>query len=261
MIEYFISTGCSFTEVPIPEIDGCRQVNLYDFKKYELSWPVHVTNHLNCISTYKGKGASGNGIISKTTIYEVEKALKLYQPEDILVGIMWSGAYRQEVYFENPSLQHYGIDPGYVVNQRNPASIGGNYNYYKVMPYWEDELSSTYYKYFYDEVGSYISTLENILRVQWYLKLHNVKYFMTQYFNQTFPPQKYSDHIDISYLYDMIDFDYWLDVESEHGWCERNKDRYPWDTKPYGFKHPNTLQHKGFAEEVIIPYLTEKGYI
>jgi len=265
MFKHFISTGCSFTDVPFTELNGVTNpdISLYPHPK-ALSWPVHVTSNLNdCSPSYKGKGGSGNGIISKTTIYEVNEGLKKYKPEEILVGIMWSGAYRQEIYYTEPRLGYHEVHNGNA-HQSNPASIAGVYNYYKVMPYWDDELSTWYYKNVYDDVGAYIQTLENILRVQWFLKSYGIRYFMTTYYPEVFPKtQEMMDHPDIKYLYDMIDFNEFLDVDSEYQWCVRKQDPVlePWD--PYGCEvaHPNTKLHKAFADEVIMPHLQKKGWI
>jgi hypothetical protein len=258
MINYFISTGCSFTEVPMKEFHKDTYVNTDAYPHYAFSWPVHVNNILKSKPCYKGKGGSGNGIISRTTIYEVNKALRTYKPEELLVGIMWSGAYRHEIYSSNMHNSYHAIDNN-VKNQNNPASIGRGYKYYKVMPYWDDELSKMYYKNIYDEVGSYIETIEHILRVQWFLKNHNIKYFMTTYFPEVFPKDK--NHEDIKYLYDMIDFDNFLDVDSEYEWCARYQNPKTWDDHGHAHPHPHTKQHKAFAEQVIIPHLQKKGYI
>lgn len=269
-IKYFISTGCSFTEVPILGIDTQTYVEIDNFKGQSLSWPVHVNNHLKSTPKYSGKGASGNGIISRTTIYEVNKALKEYKADEILVGIMWSGAYRHELYFTKPEIKFH-LMPSFP-NSRNPATIGEDYNFYKVMPYWDDELSRFYYKNIYDEIGSYMLTLEHILRTQWYLQSKKIKYFMTTYYPAVFPKPEMLENSNLKYLYNMIDFDYFLPVKSEYDWCVEYQDPKTWylefkdhpilsylldGTNP----HPNTLQHKAFADKIIIPFLESKGWI
>lgn len=260
MIKYFISTGCSFTEISMQEFHNETYVDTDQYPKLSFCWPLHVNNHLKSIPCYKGKGASGNGIISRSTIFEVMNALKTYKPEEILVGIMWSGAYRQEVYSENIRLPYYEVNKNNP-NTNNPATVGGLPNFYKVMPYWEDELSKFYYKNIYDDVGAFMLTIENILRVQWFLKQHKIKYFMTQYYHPTFPSKEILEHPDIKYLYEAIDFTEWLNVESEWDWCAKYQDPSTWDDLPVSFKHPNTKQHRAFAEHVIIPHLQKKGYI
>lgn len=262
MFKYFISTGCSFTEIPHMELFGVTDP-IFDMEDMHrsYSWPVHLTKYLQCTPQYKGKGASGNGIISRTTIYEVLDALKTYKPEDILVGVMWSGAYRQEVYAVNPRLQHHSLFAG-VPNQSNPASVGGEFNFYKVMPYWEDELSTVYYRDFYDEVWAHAQTLEHILRVQWFLKNYNIRYFMTSYYPNVFPKtNEIMNHPDVKYLYDAIDFNNFLDVDSEFEWCARRQKPETWDLTKSKNAHPHTKQHKAFTDNVIIPHLQKKGWI
>jgi len=257
-IKYFISTGCSFTDVPISSLQKLRYVDLDQCKDYNLSWPVHVNNHLGSIPQYKGKGCAGNGIISRTTVYEVNKALQEYKVDEILVGIMWSGYYRQELYFTEPQMDYYSMN-----SNLNPTSIGEENNFYRVMPYWDDELSKFYYKHIYDEIGAYILTLENILRTQWYLQCKNIKYFMSTYYPSVFPIKEHLDNPNIKYLYDMIDFSYFLPVESEWNWCCEYQDPSTWypDESNKGNPHPNTLQHKAFADKVIIPFLKHRGWI
>lgn len=266
MIRCFISTGCSFTDVPFSELQNKSQVNLSDYQKSDLvlSWPVHLINVLNCNPIYRGRGASGNGMISRTTIYEVNKALSSYDSDEILVGIMWSGAYRQEIYASEPKFEWNSCsDMG---EAQNPSTVSGKRNFYRVMPYWEDDYSTWYYKYVYDDIGAYMQTLEHILRVQWFLKTRNIKYFMTTYYPLVFPKTiDIRNHPDIQYLYEMIDFTDFLDVDSEYEWCVTYQDPklYPWYNDPMQFNnpHPNTLLHKSFTENVILPHLEKKGWI
>lgn len=266
MFKCFITTGCSFTEIVFPDLQNKTLVDTdyYEKNGFVLSWPVYVNNILHCKPIYKGKGASGNGIISRTTIYETYKALETYKPEEIIVGIMWSGAYRAEVYSSDPKLNFNKQND--TQNGVNPSFISDAKNFYKVMPYWDDEYSNFYYKYIYDDVGAYMHTLENILRTQWYLNKMNIKYFMTSYYPAVFPQKtEIINHSDIKYLYNMIDFSNFLDVDSEYEWCVRLQDptKNPWysDLENKNNPHPNSKLHKAFSEQVIIPHLKNKGWI
>lgn len=256
-LKLLITAGCSFTEVPLLELHNSTFANINNYSPDKsLSWPIHLNNYLGTIPLYKGKGASGNGIISKTVIYEVSKALKTYDSSEILVGIMWSGYYRHELYFTDRPTNFHEVYRG-VENQSNPSSIGTDFKYYKVMPYWDDELSKMFYKNVYDDIGSYIQTLEHILRVQWFLKQYNIKYFMTCYYPRVFPVD--IEHNDLKHLYELIDFDNFLDVGSEYEWCAKYKDPSLWN--PIHNVHPDTELHKAFTDHVIIPHLRKKGYI
>jgi hypothetical protein len=79
MKKKLIASGCSFTFEP-------------------WSWPTPTSQLLNMDLINVGMGSQGNGLISKKIIYTVDKELKKTKPEDILVGIMWSGIDRHDVY-------------------------------------------------------------------------------------------------------------------------------------------------------------------
>ena len=88
-IKLLITSGCSFSEA----------IN------HDITWPVHLTQYLNCEAVHLGRGSAGNGIISRTIVHAVITALKSYKPEELLVGIMWSGYSRHE-FFLTPHTQH-----------------------------------------------------------------------------------------------------------------------------------------------------------
>jgi len=179
-----------------------------------------------------------------------------------LVGIMWSGSYRHDVYYSEPLLDYHSINNEYVTSIHNPTSIVGvnNRNYYKVMPYWDDELSKTYYKHIYDDRGSLIATLEHILRTQWFLKASNVKYFMTSHHPFAIP-ETHKNHPDVKYLWDAIDWDSFLPVKNEWDWLKENVDSNLDNRIGTSNPHPTTEMNQRFTNEVIIPYLKERNYI
>jgi hypothetical protein len=95
-----------------------------------------------------------------------------------------------------------------------------------------------------------IQTLENIIRVQNYLKLHNIKYFMSTYTSEVFAVK---DNPNLDHLYEQIDFSKFLPVDGCFEWCKEQSGL----PMPYvNDNHPSTEQHKLFTEQVIIPFLT-----
>jgi hypothetical protein len=77
----FISAGCSYSQVP-------AGINI--------NWPRHV-QELPCFknAVHLGHGASGNATISRKVISKVLEVLELgVKPDDIVVGVMWSGCDR-----------------------------------------------------------------------------------------------------------------------------------------------------------------------
>jgi hypothetical protein len=236
-----IAAGCSFSQVP----------------NQDVTWPVHLRDHLSHVecSYFIGQGAAGNGIISRRVIYHVLKALKSYDPKEILVGIMWSGADRLEFYQTNPQLT-YKLFTG---NEfyRNPARIVDEYNYYLLNKHWDDEATTTYIKNFYDEIHCYILTIEHILRTQWFLKQYNIPYFMTEYSFDVLPrDSNIINKPDIKYLYDLIDKSHWLEVDNMFNWAVDSGIPFARPPDP----HPSTEHHYKFTKEVILSYLCKNNY-
>jgi len=229
-----ITSGCSFSEL-----------------EYEATWPAHLTALLRYKQKiHSGLGCQGNGMISRKVLYHIHKQLKTSKPEDLLVGIMWSGPSRHEQYVSNKVNFGKNIDNWMV----NPTSVVDNdqggwiiYN-----GHWTIPQAKNYYRNMYDPIFSQIQTLEHVIRVQNYLKLHNIKYFMSTYTNEVFALKNNSN---LDYLYEQIDFDYFLPVEGCYEWA-RDVSKLPF-TNP-GDLHPTKLQHKVFTQKVILPFLKDK---
>ena len=243
MKKLLITAGCSFTQYP----------------NADTSWAFHLSNAMNIETLYLGQGAAGNAIISRKVIYNVLEALKKYKPEEILVGVMWSSAKRWDYYssIEKDLGEYNKIDTG-SINYSNPVIVAEEKNYYLVSDVWDDETSLMYYKYFYDDIGSKIVTIEHILRTQWFLEKHNVPYFMCEYYWDVFDKNIWPHHVqhsDVEYLYNQINFDYWI-----------SKNCYDFALNDSGFNfarpndpHPSTEQHKAYTDQVIIPFLKRKN--
>lgn len=235
-----IASGCSFTA------NKC--------------WPHHLANKLDLnkdqLKNY-GVISSGNGRIARSIVYGVSQALKTHQPEDILVGVMWSAASRYEV-FQEPVNQSMIWKHGDNVNPTGFVE-GADKNWILIHSGWDDVYSKNYYTYQYDEIGSYINSLEHVLRVQWFLKMHKVNYFMTSAFGELFPDD--TTNPNINYLYEMIDHSKFLPVKNCMDWTLNSgiPNDPADDGKPFNFRHPTDAQHRAFAEMVIYPYL-ESNY-
>lgn len=285
---HFVSAGCSYSQVP----------------NTDTAWPVHVQEAFKLSDdevTHLGSGAIGNEMISRLVIYHVNNLLKSHKPEDLLVGIMWSGCDREVVIqgqskrifekatpipeLENISYEQFIVDKtrrakDYREVYNNPLSLATNESiYYTLNSHWTDELTVTYYENFVDELSSIIKTCEHILRTEWFLKNHNIKYFMTEYdidvflfggvpnmnrhiYSANCPAlginsrgKNISNHPDVKYLYDMIDKSYWLPVNSLGEWANQvSIYDYARERDP----HPSTEQHKDFTQQVILPFLLKK---
>lgn len=232
-MKVLITGGCSFSECISPWID---------------TWAKHLAVQLNDyqhIST--GFGSQGNGLISRRIIYQLTETLKHVPAEDILVGIMWSGPDRHDFYYHDmPELvqQHTMGNPVKFIPESNNNWVILNHNF-------NLDIAKLYYTNLHNHVGALIYTYEHILRTQWFLKLNNIKYFMTSYTGQVFP-KEFIDHIDVKHLYDQIDFNHFLPVIGEYEWVlEHSKYSFPNEGDP----HPGSNQHYEFTQQVILPFL------
>lgn len=239
-IKCFISAGCSFSQVPSNDV----------------TWPVHVRDALypECVY-YLGQGAAGNGVISRKLIYTVQKALEIYKPEEILVGVMWSGHDRMSFYYDPDSIttKYNKIDGS--DNYCNPVRVAEDYNHYLVNFHWRDDLTRTYLRYFHNDVSSHIWSLEHILRTQWFLTSAQIPYFMSEYSYDCLPRSpELLDNPEIKYLYEMIDKDKWLPIDNMWKYAIDSGIPFPREND----NHPGTQQHEKFVYEIVLPWLHGK---
>jgi hypothetical protein len=231
-----ITGGCSFSEV-------------VDLK----TWPVHLTEQLDCESYHQGIGCVGNTMITKRVLLELSRHMSC--KDELLVGIMWSGPDRSESYTRDTAI----INKVQSVNtdgwQTNPITFPegdlGGWIVHNV--HWTNEFSENYYKY-YDPIEGAVNTFQSILLMQAFLEQHNIKYFMSNYTSQTFARR---EHPSVSYLAGMIDYSKFLPVEGCFEWCRDNTER-PFKT---GDNHPSAEQHKQFTQQVIMPHLNKHNLI
>jgi hypothetical protein len=220
-MKILVTGGCSFSQVLDPhytlEQGGTWPHNL---KLLAFNDSIHIATGLE---------GQGNGLISRKIIKEVSTLLETTDAKEILVGVMWSGPDRYERYVGNDWQILYHSDPEH----------------------------RFYYTKIHSRIGSLIVTCEHILRLQWFLKLHNINYFMTTYTSEVLP-SICQIHQQIKYLYDQIDQSHFLPVIGEYEWCRD----YSGITFPVKDDfHPGFRQHRAFTEQIIIPFLKEKNYI
>jgi len=244
MSKCLITSGCSFSD----------PTSMYT------TWPVHLTNVLgdNYQPIHLAMSTQGNGIISRKLIHKVNELLKEKSADELLVGIMWSGISRHDFYNETNPTYH----PSKLAREDarwidNPTGFVNEEKHWVIFNHHWDNVPNCrlYYESFQDSVGSQINTIEHILRTQWFLEKHNVKYFMSTYTNEVLST-KFINHPEVKYLYDQINFDTFLPSGGQFEWC---KD-YTNIELPENL-HPNAEQNKKFTDEIILPFLKEKEYI
>jgi hypothetical protein len=252
-INLLISQGCSFTQVP----------------NTNKNWPIFLRDKLGVPAFFDGIGSAGNDLISRRTIYRVHQCLndKKIPAEKLLVGVMWSGVNRHSFYLNREPINYTKLSeaaPDELLHSiGNPNAIidGTKRNNYIISPHWKDELSTTYYKKFHDEIGSLLYTLEHVLKVQTYLKLNNIKYFFTNYNYDTFNAALYKsfrNHPDLKYLYDQLDYENFLPVEHMGIW---NREESGLKFEMPDDDHPTDEMSRMFTEKIIMPHLEQKGWL
>jgi hypothetical protein len=262
MSKLLITSGCSFSEC---------------VSTHSITWPKHLFKNLQNYEYTEhisgAMGSQGNGLISRGIIYNVSEALKKYNSNDILVGVMWSNSNRLDYRTSDPNLLSWGKNnvDGWI---ENPTSFvkNGEKRWVILNHGWTSTEATTYYKYFYDFIGSAIYSLEHILRTQYYLKSKGVKYFFTNFVDNNIIDYTSSDtelfQDELNYLYDEIDQSQYLPVTSEHRWIYENSttkeqfiNDHLYNNRLSVWIHPSSQQHEEFTNQVIIPWLLNKKYI
>lgn len=239
-----LTAGCSFSEC----------INWYENHNPEnRTWPIWLAEKLAVPHYSEAMGSQGNGQISRRTQYRLEQLLKTHSPEDLLVGIMWSGRDRFDFYFENP-IEFPRNDDRWM---KNPSTFidGGRGGWVLLNPHWTHPYNEPWYKHYYDEIGAQIYTLEHVLNLQRYLQLKNIRYFMTTYTGTTFAKHQMNNP-NIEWLWNQIDWNQFLPVVGENEWV--NEHYAIENVKNF---HPRSWQHEKFVNEVVWPWLEQKKLI
>ena len=254
MTKLLLTGGCSFSECINSHID---------------TWPRHLYRSLESLGYSEHRssamGSQGNGLISRGIIYDVTQALKTHRPEDILVGVMWSGSDRHDFRCTDPNLL------GFVTKQikngcmKNPTSFvkDATPNWVILNKGWDGPEAKTHYRMFHDDIGSSIYSIEHVLRTQWFLQSRGVPYFFSDYIDNNLVAVENLQHDEVKYLYEQIDRGQYLPVTSEYNWVRNNsKLLHLWPTEALkGPWHPKTEHHKEFTDQVIMPWLQLKEYL
>jgi hypothetical protein len=246
--KHIITSGCSFSDV-----------------SNNFSWPCHLTTSYNIECNHLGLGSQGNGLIARKAVYAVHSALKQgYKPEEILVGIMWSGHDRHDIYFQHLSNQlnntdHWRYNPTHVVENDSGGWLIMN-------SHWTEKTNKIYYTHLHDHVNQRVLTFEKILWVQNYLDNLGIKYFMTDFMRDNYYDNTANGpNPNIDWLVEQVDKTKWLPVNNMHDWCCQywSDDHFPildvtlndgQQIKVRDF-HPQPEMHKKFVREIILPFI------
>lgn len=230
---YFISSGCSFTQDPH-------------------TWPYHFAEKLGFHHYPMGIGSNGNDLIARRAIWKVNQLLKNnVDPRNIVVGVMWSAPNRAQFYVDNNIVLHRLSIPK--ISASTHFSWPENDRHGKwvlINAGFENQFANNYYRFYTNNTMDAIKSYENILRLQNYLKLNNIKYFFSSMNEHVFSDIDVQT-IHTDYLKEMIDWSRVLPVKGCYEWC---RDNMPDDFPVPGDDHPSGEQYCAFVESVVIPF-------
>jgi hypothetical protein len=275
MLKILITSGCSFTFekwMDFSEYSKRIRTRSVESKKYTdtaKKWPFYTAEYFKWKLNNSAMGSIGNGLIAKKLIYHVHKALKNYKPEEIIVGVQWSGSDRHETYMgTDEEMDIKWVSEFSTINIGNtrrdniaefPVKLSEDMvedqrRWLIHHPTNRDPLSKIYYKNFSSEMGGGINTLYNILAVQSFLELRHIKYFMTTHVD--FFKYFHFDDDEIRYLWDEIKLENFLPVNGCEEWLREHE---PKENEWVLFDgHPTKKGQEEFAKQVIIPYIKER---
>ncbi len=291
MIKVLITGGCSFS---------CS-------RDCEEGWHIQLEQKLKehnseLVINHTGYGSQGQELIQKKVMLAIIEALANgTKPEEILAVVMWSGTYRKAWYIDNPGIIrdvvegmpkfNGGMTPIFLdlknQNAVHPAyfkTASGSEFPYNPNGGWLFTVNGSEYRHIefvqqhymldrdYNGIGKIHLSLENIIMLQNFCKLHNVK-FINQFF-MDFVWQDIHDHKDdlnVNYLYRQLDCENMITegmFETVHELLSVSRDEVKElthesrlkldDNRRYfsrdGF-HPGPLGSKYWCEKILYPFI------
>ena len=187
-------------------------------------------------------------------------------PEDIFVGIMWSGPTRMEFFFEE--MWAGPNTDGWCPNNGNPSHFipDAEGSWFITNQHWQNPIAKEWHEgRFFNPTASYIRTYELILGTQNFCKSLGIDFFMTQ-FTRGVVDESHDKDSNLWWMRKMIDWDKWLPVDGCFEWIFLNT-TLPWDGHgediPQSIdhlRHPTEKQHAEFCEQIVVPHLKQTAW-
>jgi hypothetical protein len=274
------------------------------------NWPGYITRYLkskNLDFTYKHTGypSQGQEMIQKKVMLEITESLERgIKPEDMQVIVMWSGTHRKSWWIDNPDIVDQivktmasfsgGMCSEFLdlrdnIPKENMAyfkTANGTRFQYNTHGGWyftvdgsESRMEFITEFYMLDQhpggIGKANISLENIIMLQNFCKLHNVKLIQQFFMDTVFQDiEQYKDHLNMNYLYKQLDFDniikegmfeylhQFLPITREKARVTSHVDRRAIDNGRDYFQldgfHPGEVGCAVWCDNVLIPFLESK---
>ena len=254
--KHIITSGCSYSDVG----SNC--------------WPKFIKDYFDDLNTYNyGSCSRGSDYISRTIISGCQKLIdRGVNVDDIFVLVGWSGMQRRDMLVNNESKQMY-------YEFKNYEDVFSEITYTNNLPIGIWQAFNEKWSKFLPDEQSYILSMENILRTQWYLESNQIEYKFFSFVN-IFDYHHYfdvwTDDYDLSkqvkinkifpsidYLFKMVDWNrwwFWKDYGGIGNWILDNvKGGYNLEELDgiLGQNHPNKKGHMEFCEKVIVKFIKE----
>ena len=276
-MKHLITSGCSFThDVP--------------------TWANFLSETTGRKLHNVAMSGAGNHIISSELIRKIEILLdEGIKEEDMVVVVQWSGIFRfDKIVEKHPNTSDRLV---YLANGQQPRAFSppsGTYNDWVMCAGSRDKGIWPSVHTIMSKEQAFLETVENVLRVQWYLNHQNIKFKMftgwdiftdgapirkgtrlgtdTIVNTNQFTDDSYTNktHTMLSdnckwfgYLFDMIDWDNFWTFEDENikyggltQWAKSTLPKDEWYRAPGDF-HPSTEAHKKFANQVLMEIIND----
>jgi hypothetical protein len=289
MIQCLITGGCSFSTGD----DNNGWVG-YLTQLLRKENPSLITHHT-------GRNSSGQELIQKRVMSAILSALDSgLNHDEILVAVMWSGTSRKSWFIDNPTIIEKMVDGwpdfhGGMTNQflnltddniDTPGTFytknGSEFKYntdggwYLTVNGSDCQLEFVQQYFMLDKevngVGKTHSSLENIIMLQNFCKLHNInlinQYFMKHVYTDI---ERHRDHEIVKYLYKQLDktntieqgmFEYlhkFIDVAEDdaillsHDERKNLQNKYKLEYFAQDGFHPSQQGHEAWCNDVLFP--------
>jgi hypothetical protein len=293
MIKHLITGGCSFS------------VGADDS-----TWVVGLSNYLtkkNPSLTYEHTGyySQGQDLIQKKVMLAITDALEQgIDPKDILIAVMWSGTERRAWYIDNPNIIKKVVDgmPAFnggmsrqfldlknkVSNNRGTFKTfsGSEFDYsldggwYFTVNGSDCKLDFVQQHFMLDNfpggVGKVHSSLENIIMLQNFCKLNNIKLVQQFFMDLVYQDIEHrKNHQITNYLYKQLDFDTiikdgmfdylhpFIGVDRSKARSVTHEDRIKLDAGRLYFNkdgfHPGPTGRDIWCQEKLFPFIEKLG--
>ena len=181
MTKIFLSNGCSHTagsEIDPNSLRTCK----------EKAWPRFVAEHYGMNSVNIAEGGSGNEQISRSTMLNVISAIDQYgkDPNDIVVGILWSGFDRYE-YWSPKHQEHRSFTMNVKKTPYTPEDVV--IQYVEARSLVETKNYSNYKNLYY------------MLTTAKLLESYNIKYFFANGLQSFTNPKEFNDSTQMREAY------------------------------------------------------------